>query len=28
LEIINHPDFINGHYDIGWVGRYLEERKA
>ena len=26
LEIINHPDFINGHYDIGWVGRYLEER--
>ena len=28
LEIINHPDFINGHYDIGLVGRYLEERKA
>jgi acetyl-CoA carboxylase biotin carboxylase subunit len=28
LEIINHPDFIKGHYDIGWVGRYLEERKA
>jgi acetyl-CoA carboxylase biotin carboxylase subunit len=28
LEIINHPDFINGHYDIGWVGRYLEARKA
>jgi len=28
LEIINHPDFVNGTYDIGWVGRYLEERKA
>jgi acetyl-CoA carboxylase, biotin carboxylase subunit len=28
LEIINHPDFIAGNYDIGWVGRYLEERKA
>jgi len=27
LEIINHPDFVNGTYDIGWVGRYLEERK-
>ncbi|MDX1679766.1 MAG: acetyl-CoA carboxylase biotin carboxylase subunit [Akkermansiaceae bacterium] len=27
LEIINHPDFINGTYDIGWVGRYLEERQ-
>ena len=25
LEIINHPDFINGTYDIGWVGRFLEE---
>ncbi|HVJ44922.1 MAG TPA: acetyl-CoA carboxylase biotin carboxylase subunit [Luteolibacter sp.] len=27
-EIINHPDFKNGTYDIGWVARYLEERKA
>jgi acetyl-CoA carboxylase, biotin carboxylase subunit len=27
-EIINHPDFINGTYDIGWVGRYLEEKKG
>jgi acetyl-CoA carboxylase, biotin carboxylase subunit len=26
-EIIDHPDFINGNYDIGWVARYLEERK-
>ena len=26
LEIISHPDFIAGHYDIGWVARYLEER--
>ncbi|MEM9080834.1 MAG: acetyl-CoA carboxylase biotin carboxylase subunit [Verrucomicrobiota bacterium] len=25
-EIIDHPDFINGTYDIGWVGRYLEEK--
>jgi acetyl-CoA carboxylase biotin carboxylase subunit len=25
-EIINHPDFIAGTYDIGWVSRYLEER--
>jgi acetyl-CoA/propionyl-CoA carboxylase biotin carboxyl carrier protein len=28
LEIINHPDFISGNYDIGWVARFLEERKA
>ena len=28
LEILNHPDFVSGNYDIGWVGRYLEERKA
>jgi acetyl-CoA carboxylase biotin carboxylase subunit len=28
LEIINHPDFISGHYDIGWVARYLEEKKS
>ncbi|MES2995731.1 MAG: acetyl-CoA carboxylase biotin carboxylase subunit [Verrucomicrobiota bacterium] len=27
LEIISHPDFIAGTYDIGWVARYLEERK-
>ncbi|MBM3863424.1 MAG: acetyl-CoA carboxylase biotin carboxylase subunit [Verrucomicrobia bacterium] len=27
LEIVSHPDFINGTYDIGWVGRFLEERK-
>ena len=27
LEIVSHPDFVNGTYDIGWVGRYLEERK-
>lgn len=26
LEIINHPDFINGNYDIAWVGRFLEEK--
>lgn len=25
-EIIDHPDFIKGDYDIGWVGRYLEEK--
>jgi acetyl-CoA carboxylase biotin carboxylase subunit len=25
-EILNHPDFASGNYDIGWVGRYLEER--
>jgi len=27
-EILNHPDFASGNYDIGWVGRYLEERKV
>ena len=27
LEIVSHPDFVNGTYDIGWVGRFLEERK-
>lgn len=26
-EILNHPDFVNGTYDIGWVGRYLDEKK-
>ena len=25
-EIIAHPDFLAGNYDIGWVGRYLAER--
>jgi acetyl-CoA carboxylase, biotin carboxylase subunit len=25
-EIIAHPDFASGTYDIGWVARYLEER--
>jgi len=25
-EILAHPDFASGNYDIGWVGRYLEER--
>jgi len=24
--IVNHPDFLAGKYDIGWVGRYLEQR--
>ena len=28
IEIINHPDFINGNYDIGWVEKYLEERES
>jgi acetyl-CoA carboxylase biotin carboxylase subunit len=28
LEIISHPDFINGTYDIGWVARFLEQRKS
>ena len=26
-EIIAHPDFAAGTYDIGWVARFLEERK-
>ena len=26
-EIIDHPDFINGKYDIGWVEKYLKERE-
>jgi acetyl-CoA carboxylase, biotin carboxylase subunit len=25
-EIMNHPDFVSGNYDIGWVGRFLEEK--
>ena len=24
LEIMNHPDFINGHYGIEWVGDYIK----
>ena len=28
LEILNHADFVSGDYDIGWVTRYLEEKKA
>ncbi len=27
-EILAHPDFVNGTYDIGWVGRYLGEKAA
>lgn len=27
-EIIDHPDFINGTYDIAWVGKFLEEKTA
>ncbi|MCH1509285.1 MAG: acetyl-CoA carboxylase biotin carboxylase subunit [Akkermansiaceae bacterium] len=26
-EIIDHPDFINGKYDIAWVEKYLKERE-
>ncbi|MBC7980257.1 MAG: acetyl-CoA carboxylase biotin carboxylase subunit [Armatimonadetes bacterium] len=26
-EILNHPDFAAGKYDIGWVARFLEEKK-
>jgi len=26
-EIIDHPDFVAGKYDIGWVARFLEEKK-
>ena len=25
-EILAHPDFESGKYDIGWVGRFLEEK--
>lgn len=28
IEIINHPDFKSGHYNIGWVGKFLEEKLA
>ena len=27
-EIIDHPDFINGHYDIAWVANFLEGKKG
>jgi acetyl-CoA carboxylase, biotin carboxylase subunit len=27
MEILDHPDFASGHYDIGWVARFIEERK-
>lgn len=27
-EIIDHPDFKNGKYDIAWVSRFLEERQG
>ena len=26
--IVDHPDFIEGNYDIGWVERYLKERSS
>ena len=26
-EIIDHPDFISGNYDIGWVAKFLEEKE-
>jgi acetyl-CoA carboxylase biotin carboxylase subunit len=26
-EIIDHPDFIAGKYDIAWVAKYLNEKK-
>jgi len=28
MEIINHPDFIEGHYNIAWVSKFLEEKKV
>ena len=27
IEIINHPDFKAGTYDIAWVSNYLESRE-
>ncbi len=27
VYLVCQPDFIAGKYDIGWVGRYLEERR-
>jgi acetyl-CoA carboxylase biotin carboxylase subunit len=27
-EIIDHPDFIAGKYDIAWVAKYLNEKKG
>ncbi len=26
-EILHHPDFVSGNYDIGWVTRFLEQKK-
>lgn len=26
-EIVDHPDFINGKYDIAWVEKYLKEKE-
>lgn len=28
LEILNHPDFVKGNYDIAWISRYLEEKNS
>jgi acetyl-CoA carboxylase biotin carboxylase subunit len=28
LEIMNHPDFVNGHYGIEWVGDYIKETQG
>lgn len=28
IEIINHPDFKSGHYNIGWVGEYIKETQS
>lgn len=28
IEIINHPDFVAGNYNIAWVEKYLEEKTA
>jgi acetyl-CoA carboxylase biotin carboxylase subunit len=27
LELIRNPDFRNGNYDIGFLGRYMDEHK-
>jgi len=27
-EIVNHPDFHSGNYDIGWVERFLKEKEG
>ncbi len=28
LEIMNHPDFVNGHYGIEWVGDYIKKTQG